>query len=361
LAATDSQGGSALVRSKRQTPAELRDRSLSTSLRHDQEKRMAPRRRCAVTALALVANCTIAASTKATPLAPRRRTQIPYEVSCAAAGAVSTCVSHTATLPLDVLKTKIQSDAAFAGLGLAAVAKRVVRTQGPRALLAGFTPNALGYFAQGAIKFGLYETGKRCLLSQIRRRKGDAFARKYRVGAWAAAATGAEVAACLALCPMEATKIRLVTDPFYARSTFGALRRIVAEGGARSLWQGVGPIMVRQVPYTVAKLAGYELLCARTATQGVVPGVLAGGAAAVVSQPGDVVLMRLCGGSAKARLTGQCSLEAGTSVAAVLDAVTHPSELFVGLQARAAMCALICASQFFLYEALRPHPRGQHT
>ena len=37
-----------------------------------------------------------------------------------------------------------KSDAALAGLTLVAVAKKVVRTQGPLALLAGFTPNAAG-------------------------------------------------------------------------------------------------------------------------------------------------------------------------------------------------------------------------
>ena len=51
-------------------------------------------------------------------LAPRRRKRNgvkPYVLGYAAAGALSTCVSHTLTLPLDVLKTRIQSDAALAG------------------------------------------------------------------------------------------------------------------------------------------------------------------------------------------------------------------------------------------------------
>ena len=39
-------------------------------------------------------------------LAPRRRKVKPYVLGCAAAGALSTCVSHTLTLPLDVLTTR---------------------------------------------------------------------------------------------------------------------------------------------------------------------------------------------------------------------------------------------------------------
>ena len=151
---------------------------------------------------------------------------------------------------------------------------------------------------------------------------------------------------------MEATKIRLVTDPSYASSTLGALRRVISENGVTSLWQGVAPILVRQVPYTVAKLAGYEVISQRLRNP-LAAGVLAGSAAAVVSQPGDVVLARLCGGSAQARLTGVCALE-DASVGAVLASITSPMQLFVGLCPRACMCAVVCASQFFLYEALRP-------
>ena len=169
---------------------------------------------------------------------------------------------------------------------------------------------------------------------------------------WVASSACAEVVACLALCPMEATKIRLVTDPLYASSTLGALRRVISENGVTSLWQGVAPILVRQVPYTVAKLAGYEVISQHLRNP-LAAGVLAGSAAAVVSQPGDVVLARLCGGSAQARLTGVCALE-DASVGAVLSSITNPAQLFVGLYPRACMCALVCASQFFLYEALRP-------
>ena len=287
-------------------------------------------------------------------LAPRRRKRNgvkPYVLGCAAAGALSTCVSHTLTLPLDVLKTRIQSDAALAGLSLAAVCRRIVTKEGPRALLAGFTANGCGYFMQGAIKFGLYEACKRRIFRELDNRGIDG-RRRHRVPVWVASSACAEVVACLALCPMEATKIRLVTDPLYASSTLGALRRVISENGIHSLWQGVAPILVRQVPYTVAKLAGYEVISQRLRNP-LAAGVLAGSAAAVVSQPGDVVLARLCGGSAQARLTGVCALE-DASVGAVLASITSPMQLFVGLYPRACMCAVVCASQFFLYEALRP-------
>ena len=39
---------------------------------------------------------------------------------------------------------------------------------------------------------------------------------RYRVPIWIASSAAAEVVACVVLCPLEATKIRLVTDPTYA-------------------------------------------------------------------------------------------------------------------------------------------------
>lgn len=276
-----------------------------------------------------------------------------FALGCATAGAISTCISHTLTLPLDVLKTRIQSDAAFVGLGTMAVCRKIVGAEGPRALLAGFTANGMGYLMQGAIKFGLYETCKRRIFSELEAR-GINGRINHRVPVWVVSSACAEVVACLALCPMEATKIRLVTDPHFAASTYAALRRVVRENGVPSLWKGVGPILVRQVPYTVAKLAGYETISQRVGNP-LAAGVLAGGAAAVVSQPGDVVLARLCGGSVQARLTGVCALE-DASVGAVLGSITDPRQLFVGLYPRVTMCALVCASQFFLYERLRPSP-----
>ena len=108
-------------------------------------------------------------------------------------------MSHTPTLPLDVLKTRIQSDAALAGLSLAGLRALIVTTEGQRALLAGFTANGCGYFMQGAIKFGLYEACKRRIFRELEgrgRRQAE-----NRVPVWVASSACAEVVACLAFVP----------------------------------------------------------------------------------------------------------------------------------------------------------------
>ena len=271
-----------------------------------------------------------------------------YFLGCAAAGAISTATSHSMFFPLDVLKTKMQSDVELAGLSARRALKRIMERDGPRHLLAGFSANAMGYFSQGAIKFGLYETGKFVLSDALQSRWDiDPNEPRWRVPIWIVSSACAEVIACVALCPMEATKIRLVTDRHYAVNAVGAARRLVREEGLAALFRGSSPILIRQVPYTVAKLAGYEAL-SMVIGGGLGAGVLAGIFAACISQPGDVILSKLCGGSTVARLE-TCYLSVGACIESL-----SLRQLFVGLTPRAAMCGAICAGQFFFYEALRP-------
>jgi len=282
----------------------------------------------------------------------------PYFWGCAAAGAISTATSHSLFFPLDVLKTKMQSDVDLAGLSAKRAFSKLVEKDGPRHLLSGFSANAMGYFSQGAIKFGLYETGKFVLSTSLetsrwgRDHQVDTTEARWRVPIWILSSACAEVVASFALCPMEVTKLRLVTDRFYAPNAAAAARRIVREEGISALFRGSSPILIRQVPYTVAKLAGYEALSTFVGG-GLLAGVVAGAFAAAISQPGDVILSKLCGGSKVARLE-TCYL----SVSAVVESLSV-RQLFVGLTPRAAMCGAICAGQFFFYEALRPQNKPE--
>merc|ERR1712087_617644 len=70
------------------------------------------------------------------------------------------------------------------------------------------------------------------------------------------AAACAEVIADIFLCPLEACRIRSVSDPGYASSLPGVAARLMKEEGAiRGFYSGFGPILFKQVPYTMAKFA----------------------------------------------------------------------------------------------------------
>ena len=58
----------------------------------------------------------------------------------------------------------------------------------------------------------------------------------------------ATVFTCFAITPFEAVRIRMVECPAYAPGFLPAVRRYVDEGGVLSLYDGLIPLLIRQVP-----------------------------------------------------------------------------------------------------------------
>lgn len=82
----------------------------------------------------------------------------------------------------------------------------------------------------------------------------DAF--KYRVPIYLGAAAGAEFIADIFLCPLEATRIRLVSNPSFASGLLTAMPKIVrTDGFFTGFYSGFGPILFKQIPYTMAKFS----------------------------------------------------------------------------------------------------------
>merc|ERR1719386_679185 len=66
----------------------------------------------------------------------------------------------------------------------------------------------------------------------------------------------AEFIADIFLCPLEACRIRLVSDPTYAPSMPATMSKMASEMGViPAFYSGFGPILFKQVPYTMAKFA----------------------------------------------------------------------------------------------------------
>ena len=75
---------------------------------------------------------------------------------CALGGIASCGLTHTAVTPMDVVKCNMQTNAAkFTGIGTGF--KIIIAEQGVAGLFRGWAPTLVGYSAQGAFKFGLYE------------------------------------------------------------------------------------------------------------------------------------------------------------------------------------------------------------
>jgi solute carrier family 25 phosphate transporter 3 len=175
--------------------------------------------------------------------------------------------------------------------------RQVVSTEGAGALLTGLGPTVVGYALQGAFKFGGYEFWKKTAIDTF----GVETATANRQAIYLGASGIAEFFADIVLCPLEATRIRLVSQPTFANGLAGGFLRILREEGVGAFYAGFGPILFKQIPYTMTKFAVYEVAVEKilgtlgktknelTQGQGTLlnlgAGLIAGMAAAVVSAP----------------------------------------------------------------------------
>jgi solute carrier family 25 phosphate transporter 3 len=221
----------------------------------------------------------------------------------ALAGAICCSVTHGALTPVDVVKTRIQLDPATYNRGLIGGFRQVIAKEGAGALLTGVGPTFAGYFLQGAFKFGGYEFFKQQSINAF----GIENATNYRTGVYLASSAAAEFFADIALCPLEATRIRLVSEPTYANGLIGGFSKMLKQEGVGAFYAGFGPILFKQVPYTMAKFVVYEKVAEAVyrkfpkkdmsdgmqTTVNLGSGLIAGFAAAIVSQPADTMLSKI--------------------------------------------------------------------
>ncbi|RKP17796.1 mitochondrial carrier [Rozella allomycis CSF55] len=209
----------------------------------------------------------------------------------AVAGALCCAITH-----VDVVKTRIQLEPTIYNQGMLRSAQQIVKSEGIGALATGF----------GALKFGGYEFFKKKLVEGL----GMETAQQNRIAIYLAGSALAEFIADVALCPLEATRIRLVSQPGFASGLLTGFGRILKEEGVlRGFYSGFGPIVLKQVPYTMTKFAVYEVVSEKIYQSLSTPkenlsnsmvtsvnlgsGLIAGTCAAIVSQPADTLLSKI--------------------------------------------------------------------
>jgi solute carrier family 25 phosphate transporter 3 len=147
--------------------------------------------------------------------------------------------------PIDVVKTRIQVDPALKGKGMLTAGRSIVAAEGPAALLTGFGPTAVGYLVQGGLKFVGYEFFKAKLINAT---GSYDVAVQNRTAIYLGSAAIAEFFADVALCPLEATRIRLVSERGFATGLVSGFMRIAREDGVlRGFYSGFIPILCKQV------------------------------------------------------------------------------------------------------------------
>ena len=115
----------------------------------------------------------------------------------------------------------------------------------------GVGPTFAGYFLQGAFKFGGYEFFKQQTIGLV----GYENAKNNRTAVYLASAAAAEFFADIALCPLEATRIRLVSQPDFASGLMSGFSKLAKQEGFGAFYSGFGPILFKQyVPRSNAPL-----------------------------------------------------------------------------------------------------------
>ena len=140
------------------------------------------------------------------------------------------------------VKTRMQLDPLTYNRGMIGGFRQVIAKEGAGALLTGFGPTAAGYFLQGAFKFGGYELFKQQTINVV----GFENARRNRTAVYLVSAACAEFFADIALCPLEATRIRLVSQPDFASGLIGGMGKIYRQEGLGAFYSGFGPILFKQ-------------------------------------------------------------------------------------------------------------------
>ncbi|KAF4617768.1 hypothetical protein D9613_006149 [Agrocybe pediades] len=277
------------------------------------------------------------------------------------AGALCCTISHGGMTPIDVVKTRIQIDPAFKSLSFVSGTRTIIAKEGPRALLTGFGPTAVGYLAQGGAKFAGYEYWKKTFV-QIAGSQEAAVANRTAI--YLGAASVAEFFADILLTPLEATRIRLVSQRGYATGLVSGFTRLAKEGGLRELYAGFLPILCKQIPYAIGQFTVNEYcheLVLRNMTEkqkikmaesstmkysiSLGCGIIAGFAAAVLSHPADTLLSQINKGHGP---TGSMPHRL-----AVLAREAGFKGLFAGLGPRMIMTAGLVSSQFLMYGAIK--------
>lgn len=173
------------------------------------------------------------------------------------AGGSCAAISHGITTPIDVVKTKIQAEPQQYNKGMLKATTDILKEDGPGVLLGGLGPTVVGYGIEGAMKFGFYEVLKPVFADMMKNlsKSGDG----NMAVAYLLASVVAGAIAAMLLCPMESTRIRIVTDPAYAdKGLLTALPKMLKEDGIFSSFNGLWAMLAKQVRSTMGTLLSWK-------------------------------------------------------------------------------------------------------
>eukprot|EP00561_Arcocellulus_cornucervis_P011653 CAMPEP_0185812622 /NCGR_PEP_ID=MMETSP1322-20130828/9439_1 /TAXON_ID=265543 /ORGANISM="Minutocellus polymorphus, Strain RCC2270" /LENGTH=319 /DNA_ID=CAMNT_0028509171 /DNA_START=41 /DNA_END=1000 /DNA_ORIENTATION=+ len=281
-----------------------------------------------------------------------------YYLKGAAAGGICCSITHGALTPVDVVKTRVQLDPVKYNSGLVGGFRQIIAEEGAMALTTGLGATAAGYFVQGWFKFGGVEYFK----IQAVEKMGEEAAWNNKTAIYLGAAAGAETIADIFLCPLEAVRIRSVSDPEFCDGLADGAVKMFKTEGIGGFYAGLVPILGKQVPYTMAKFAVQgkaadaiygsmgktpaELSSGTNICVSLASGVVAGVASAIISHPADTLLSKVN----KKGAGGEGSMM--TRLMRIAGETGFVNLCTVGLLPRCIMIGTLTAGQFGIFDTV---------
>lgn len=277
-------------------------------------------------------------------------------------GGVGCALTHALVIPLDVVKTRIQTDPEVSG-GMLQGAVSIAEKEGIEGLLLGTQATIAGYLWYGVSVYPSYTFFKRFIgLSLLTPELATLHMNDVALVAGALAS----IIASLGLTPLEACRIRTVAEPKRYKSIglLGTLQVISNEDptlGWRALYAGLPSLLTRQVIFGSVKFLAFEQAVEAifkiwpslqdatwtTLSVSLVAGGISGALSSVVSQPADSVLTYVAKNSSRSM-----GVIDGCLIMVEQEGI---GSLFRGLGSRCVWAAAIIAGQFLLYDVFRTY------
>ena len=306
------------------------------------------------------------------------------------AGGLGCTLTHTIVVPLDVVKTRMQTDPMLLSNNvnhgnksndeqnkvsnnkIMNSAKTIIETEGVSGLFLGLQATIIGYLWYGISVYPSYTFFKRFLLFQsatllpFQNLVGGGGNIEVIISLLAGAMSA--VLASLGLTPLEACRIRAVAEPqtYAPLGVTGTAAVIASENPARgwtNLYAGLPSLLTRQVVFGSVKFLAFEKAVdaiytvapndwstpgsAGALTISLLAGGFAGCISSIISQPADSVLTYVAQNSSSGKALGVLD---GCRIMVNEGGV---STLFRGLGSRCVWAGSIIAGQFLLYDVFK--------
>lgn len=222
---------------------------------------------------------------------------------------------------------------------------KIVRYEGITSLWSGLPPTMMMAVPATVVYFTMYEKIKAALMYHDRQPSDW----------WKPMASGAtaRVLAATMISPLEMIRTKMQSEPLTYKAIATAIHRAIQTNGVVSLWKGLGPTLLRDVPFSAFYWLCYESMKAEvlrvkgspelTFWQSFSAGAGAGTMASVLTLPFDVIKTRQ-----------QVDLEKASSSTWIMIRKLYATEgihaLFAGLVPRIVKVAPACAIMISTYE-----------